>query len=148
MIENSFDQQSPAMDGQSGFTVGHEDLRVGRDVRYLHHTPGRPFISSPDRHQPHGRVQVGGRVVLTDCRFPNEADAIRDAGGQIIRVNRPEFPDDGDPHPSETALDRNPFDDLVLIDGTIDELLEKADYVAARQVSPRGRRRSARSMCS
>jgi hypothetical protein len=74
---------------------------------------------------------LGGRVVFTDCRFPNEADAIRDAGGQIIRVNRPAFPDDGDPHPSETALDRYPFDDLVLNDGTVDDLHAIADSIAA-----------------
>jgi hypothetical protein len=40
--------------------------------------------------------------VVTDVRFPNEAEAIRAAGGFIVRVNRPYLPDlDG--HVSEHA---------------------------------------------
>lgn len=29
------------------------------------------------------------RAVITDCRFPNEIDAIRRAGGMIVRITRP-----------------------------------------------------------
>lgn len=47
---------------------------------------------------------VGGPVVVTDVRFPNEADAIRNAGGYLVRVTR-DLPDDGDRDISETALD-------------------------------------------
>lgn len=43
-------------------------------------------------------------VVITDVRYPNEADAIRDAGGTLVRIVRPGV-DDGDTHESETALD-------------------------------------------
>ncbi|QNO12686.1 deoxynucleoside monophosphate kinase [Arthrobacter phage Snek] len=49
-------------------------------------------------------VEVGGPVVITDVRFPNEADAIRNAGGYLVRVTR-DLPDDGDRDISETALD-------------------------------------------
>lgn len=51
-------------------------------------------------------------VVITDVRYPNEADAIRDAGGTLIRVVRPGA-DDGDTHASETALDDYPVGFLV-----------------------------------
>lgn len=40
--------------------------------------------------------------IVTDVRFENEAQAIRDRGGKLIRLHRDE--DTGD-HPSETALD-------------------------------------------
>lgn len=30
-----------------------------------------------------------GRVVVTDCRFPKEADAVRQVGGVFVRVTRP-----------------------------------------------------------
>lgn len=43
-------------------------------------------------------------VVITDVRYPNEADAIREAGGTLVRIVRPGV-DDGDTHASETALD-------------------------------------------
>lgn len=44
--------------------------------------------------------------VIDDCRFDNEAQAIRDAGGVLVRVNRPNGPTPSNPdHPSETGLD-------------------------------------------
>ena len=43
-------------------------------------------------------------VVITDVRYPNEAAAIRVAGGILVRIVRPGV-DDGDTHASETALD-------------------------------------------
>jgi hypothetical protein len=42
--------------------------------------------------------------IITDVRFPNEADHILNRGGKVIRINRPDV-DDGDTHLSETALD-------------------------------------------
>ncbi|MFG3710115.1 hypothetical protein [Micromonospora sp. NPDC047730] len=70
-------------------------------------------------------------VVITDVRYPNEAKAIRDRGGYLVRVFRP-GQDDSDMHESETALDGYPADRLVLNNGTVDELLAKADAVASR----------------
>ena len=63
----------------------------------------------------------GQRFVLTDVRFPNEADAVRDAGGFVLRVRREGFgPVNG--HSSETALDGYEFDAFIDNDGTIPEL--------------------------
>jgi hypothetical protein len=47
--------------------------------------------------------------IFTDCRFPNEAQAIKDRGGVIIRIDRPGVKPVND-HPSETALDNWDFD--------------------------------------
>ncbi len=41
--------------------------------------------------------------IVTDVRFPNEADAIRNAGGVLVKVERPGL--STGTHPSETALD-------------------------------------------
>ncbi|CCQ44302.1 putative deoxynucleotide monophosphate kinase [Pseudarthrobacter siccitolerans] len=48
--------------------------------------------------------EAGTPVVVTDVRYPNEADAIRKAGGYLARIVR-DLPDDGDAHASERALD-------------------------------------------
>lgn len=48
-------------------------------------------------------AKIDGPVVVTDVRFPNEANAIRNAGGKLIRITRHAQP--GDDHPTETALD-------------------------------------------
>lgn len=68
--------------------------------------------------------------IITDCRFPNEAKAIKDRGGVVIRVNRdyqnPLMPDTAIPeHPSETALDDYEFDYVIENDGSIEDLVEK-----------------------
>lgn len=47
--------------------------------------------------------------IFTDCRFPNEAQAIKDRGGFVIRIDRPGIGPVNN-HPSETALDDWDFD--------------------------------------
>lgn len=47
--------------------------------------------------------------IITDVRFPNEAKAIKDKGGVIIRINRPGVSPIND-HPSEIGLDHWKFD--------------------------------------
>ena len=47
--------------------------------------------------------------IITDTRFPNEAQAIKDKGGIVIRVDRPGVKPIND-HPSETGLDDWKFD--------------------------------------
>lgn len=61
------------------------------------------------------------RVVITDVRFPNEADRVRAQGGQVWRIIRPGTAPVND-HPSETALDLYPFDRIITNDGTVEDL--------------------------
>jgi hypothetical protein len=44
------------------------------------------------------------QVLIPDCRFPNEAEAIRAMGGKIIRVHRTDLPYSGDSHASERGI--------------------------------------------
>lgn len=66
--------------------------------------------------------------IITDTRFPNEAKAIKDRGGILIRVNRgPLAPAT---HPSETSLDDyNGFDFIIENNGTIDQLINKVEEI-------------------
>lgn len=63
--------------------------------------------------------------IITDCRFPNEAQAIKDRGGKIVRIVRPGI-SAVNAHPSETALDEWEFDHLIHNDGTLEQLKTKA----------------------
>ena len=66
--------------------------------------------------------------IITDCRFPNEAQAIKDRGGVVIRVKRDVCgirDIKKDLHPSETALDDYEFDHVIDNNGSIEELVEK-----------------------
>jgi len=66
------------------------------------------------------------RWVVTDVRFPNEAEAIRSKGGKVIKVVRSEFLKRAtDMHASETSIDEINPDFLVLNDSTIEDLNQK-----------------------
>lgn len=80
--------------------------------------------------------------IITDVRFPNELEAIKNKGGIVIRVNR-EISKEEDvnqsllgamsnykEHPSETALDNyQNFDYIIENDGTMKDLVEKVENV-------------------
>jgi hypothetical protein len=82
--------------------------------------------------------------IITDTRFPNEAQAIKDAGGIVIRVDRPGVKP-VNPHPSETALDNWNFDhkimngsDIVALMFSVHTILKKnklinADFISKNQ---------------
>ncbi len=64
---------------------------------------------------------------VTDVRFPNEADAIRAAGGAVVKVVRPSLGTPTDEHPSETSVDLVREDVLIVNDGTLDVLADRVD---------------------
>jgi hypothetical protein len=71
------------------------------------------------------RIQGYDDVVISDCRFPNEIDFIRSAGGVIIRVKRGEDPSHEEiskMHISETAWNAFPPDITIHNDKDIDGL--------------------------
>ncbi|MFD7539559.1 hypothetical protein [Streptomyces sp. NPDC059819] len=75
-------------------------------------------------------------VVVTDCRYPNEFDALRDAGALLVRVDRPSLDEHQDQtagHISETALTGYPVDAVLTNGGTVAELHQAADGLAVRR---------------
>ena len=73
--------------------------------------------------------------VVTDTRFPNEATAIKNAGGIIIRIDRPECKP-VNAHPSETSLDKWNFDykianvsDIFSLKVTVENILKHAKII-------------------
>lgn len=70
-------------------------------------------------------------LIVSDVRFPDEAAAIRDGHGSIIRIVRPreEKNDIHATHVSEALIDNIPADITIINDGTIDELYKKIDTI-------------------
>jgi len=66
-------------------------------------------------------------VIVPDVRFKNESQFIKNNHGIIIRVER----ETGhlDKHISETELDSEPYDHLIVNNGTLEELLTKVENV-------------------
>lgn len=48
----------------------------------------------------------GKNVFITDVRFLDEANAIKELGGKMVRIIRPALIDDGDRHPSEMEMEK------------------------------------------
>ena len=46
-------------------------------------------------------------ALIADCRFPNEVEAVKNAGGLVIKLNRNLY---SSTHESETALDEDRYD--------------------------------------
>jgi len=68
-----------------------------------------------------GKLDPQKNYIITDVRFQNEADAIRDLGGQMWRVTRPGT-GPVNCHSSEVALDNYVFDYNVENKGDLQEL--------------------------
>jgi hypothetical protein len=76
---------------------------------------------------PH-RVAV---AAITDCRFPNEAVAIRDRGGLLLRVVRPGLAANAySHHSSEQFIDTLEVDHEIVNDGTVEQLHAKVHALA------------------
>lgn len=99
------------------------------------------FNASLRKHAPHLSPKVF-RAVLTDCRQPNEYDALQSAGYVLIRVEAPDglriqrAVDSGDTfeyrdlmHGTETALDGHAADFTVVNDGALAELYAQIDEI-------------------
>jgi hypothetical protein len=70
--------------------------------------------------------------IITDTRFPNEAEAIKKAGGIIIRVDRPGVKPTND-HPSETSLDNWEFDYKIANVSDIDALAYSVNIILQKE---------------
>lgn len=95
------------------------------------------FITSPKENSL--TQYYPSRWIITDVRFENEANIIKEKGGILIRIERPKVCDEcgvfgghkmiahkKTEHPSETGLDSyEDWDHVVHNDGTIDELIQQ-----------------------
>lgn len=67
-------------------------------------------------------------VVVSDCRFPHEEEAIHAAGGVVIRIHRPGLPVDLS-HESERSVAHVHEDALAVNGGSIEDLERELDTI-------------------
>lgn len=76
------------------------------------------------------------RVVFPDVRFENEAEAIKNLDGVLIKIVRPGF--EGDGHESERALDEfDGWDYVVVNDGDVMDLQRKVVETVRKELASR-----------
>lgn len=76
-----------------------------------------------------GRCENYERVVISDVRFENEVQAVKDRGGFIIRVDRPSVRIEQSSHASETGFSESYVDYNILNDETLDDLYGKIEKI-------------------
>lgn len=74
-------------------------------------------------------VDTAPKWIITDVRFPNEAEAIKKRGGILIRVNNPDYLPYENEHLSETALDSYDGFDYIIENDKSKGLKELSDKV-------------------
>ena len=90
-----------------------------------------------------GKMDPAKLVVITDCRFRSEADAVWKAGGQVWRIRRPATDHTSQGlkgHASENEMDSIPdisFQNVIVNDGTLEQLRTKLSSALARFTSDR-----------
>lgn len=67
----------------------------------------------------------GENAIVSDCRFPNEAKAVKSRGGIVIKVVREGC--GGDSHQSETRIDEIDADYVLWNDTTLENLVLNVD---------------------
>lgn len=122
-----------------------EDKRWGASPRRLLQVIGTElFRDGLGKHFPHLKGQMWvlttkniilkklkenpeTNLVVTDCRFPNEVDMIRELSGKVIKVVRPGYAET-DLHSSELSIrNMNDYDKLITNNSTLEDLYKKVD---------------------
>jgi len=102
---------------------------IGTDVFRNHFHPDI-WIASIEK-----KLSNYNKIVITDCRFPNEIDIIKKYGGKLIHIYRDKLPEwfinknivDG-LHSSEYSWIKCSIDYTIENNGTIDDLSKLIDY--------------------
>jgi len=108
------------------------------EVRFLMQNWGTEFRRSEDKNYWVNKWKknvAGKNVVVDDCRFLNEAKAVKDNGGVIIKIIRPGFL--GDSHQSEKEINDIQADYTIFNDTDINKLIQAIDdlYVELKKRS-------------
>lgn len=95
---------------------------IGTDV-FRNHLDDKIWIWMMERDI----LDNDSNIVISDCRFPNEIEMIKDLGGIIIKVSR-----DGsliNSHSSEKQVDELSYDHLIENNSTLEDLYRDIDRI-------------------
>lgn len=90
---------------------------------------GQDFWVNTARRVIQDILDDGVSVVVTDIRFPNEAQMIYDLGGELVKIERPGLPDQ-DGHASESAWRSIQPDRIFWNDADLQKVERYADHLA------------------
>lgn len=114
------------------------NIKLGKEVSLGNYTYQE---SKLDEKSENNIIKNYPNWIITDCRFSNELEAIKDRNGISIRVNRlnkyeesfKAVYDKTQEHPSETALDNAIFDYTIDNNGSIEDLIDRVKEILTKE---------------
>lgn len=110
--------------------------RMGTDAM-RNHFADNVWIAAIQRKISQAVDELEGRpgiFIITDVRFPNEGDIVREWGGMCVHVHRPSL--GPGTHESETAMDGYDWDYTIENDGTLEDLRARVFSFLVTHVAP------------
>ena len=115
-----------------GWDVAKQDPEIRRLLQFMGTEVGRKmFGENIWIDMAFKQAEQYQRVVIADVRFPNEADAIKQRGGNVWRINRHGL-NGINHHASEHAMDNYMFDHVIYNDGSLEELSDEV-FMSAKK---------------
>jgi len=71
--------------------------------------------------------EENNNIIVSDIRFPNEAEAVKEMGGKLIKIIKSDLPINKDSHISEQLIDKIESDMLIKNDFSMEEYYEHID---------------------
>lgn len=128
------------MDKRWGITPRQAFQIIGTDVFRQHlpkTVPGLKEIGDQfwiERFKIWYRKNMDKNVIVSDVRFPNEAQLIRDMGGVIVKIQRSGVKN-GDTHISETLIDNIEEDSMIRNDFSLETYYQHIDELMSHILS-------------
>ena len=116
-----------------------KDPRWGITPREIFQKVGK-FIRSIDNNYFVNYLKVQllngtGKRIITDVRYDNEAQMIKELGGTIIKIVRPDYLSDFDNHESENGIMEKYVDVIIINDSTVENLHKKINLAIVSNYS-------------
>lgn len=105
-----------------GMTIREFQQRLGTDAMREGLHKNCWVIATLNKYNPKKH-----KWVITDTRFKNEADEVRNLGGQLLRITRPNNPFPQSNHQSEIELDDYNFDYYIVNSGSLEDLYTRME---------------------
>lgn len=109
-------------------------LLGGRTPRYAMQTLGTQWgrdTMSKDLWVDAAKAKISGMnaslIIVDDCRFPNEAEAIKSIGGKVVEIVTDTVKREVSNHVSELSLPKRLIANTILNSGTLKDLFNRVD---------------------
>lgn len=115
-------------DPRWGITPREIFQKVGKFIRSIDNNYFVNYLKSQ-------LLACDGNRIITDVRYDNEAQMIKELGGMIIKIVRPNYLSDFDNHESENGIMEKYIDVIIINNGSVEDLHKKINLAIVSNYS-------------